>query len=300
MTGTPAAPDGDPIRPVGPDQGRPPLRLSARERRLLAAAAGVLAAAEALVQIVVATGERPSSAVIVAAITILAGGVVLVGIARLAPLVRKTFPVSYLVAGSVLVLAGTLGGFAGYGLSTAFKPGPATKAAPPPNTSLTQSAPASRSPAISPSATPDSGPSAIALPRGIHVARHLTLNAANFCSWRLGSRPTPLASISPVRIRIDGRCNYPEDPNPRTDGPTGVYSNAYQDPSYAVARLRDGTILRLDCFARGQEVSDASGNQTSIWLGVTLPAGARGYVPDVNAGNYSALQLKQLGIRPCT
>jgi hypothetical protein len=109
----------------------------------------------------------------------------------------------------------------------------------------------------------------------------------------------PLESISPIRIRIDGRCNNPPDPNPRTDRPTGIYSTAQQNPAYAVARLRDGTVLKLNCYTLGQEISDATGNITSIWLGVTIPGGAHGYVPDVNAGNYSAAQLKGLRVHLC-
>jgi hypothetical protein len=299
MTDMPTAPEAEPTGPAGPDR-RPPWRLDPHERHLLAAAAGVLAVAEAIVQIAVATGERPSSAVILTAIIIVVGAAVLVGIARLSRFARRKFQVSYLVAAGVLICAGSIGGLAGYGVSTALKSEPPVKTAPLPTTSLPQSTPIFRSSAPSPSVTPDSSPSVIALPRGIRVVKHLTLNAANFCSWRLGAHPMPLVSVSPTRIRIDGRCNYPEDPSPVTDGPSGVYRTLYQDPAYTVARVRDGTVMKLTCFARGQEVSDASGNQTNIWLGVTLPRGTYGYVPDVNAGNYSAVQLKQLGIHLCT
>ena len=110
----------------------------------------------------------------------------------------------------------------------------------------------------------------------------------------------PLKSLQPVRIRIDGRCNYPQDPDPATDSPTGIYRVAQQNPADAIATLKDGTVITLTCYTYGQNISDAAGNLTSIWLHIALSGGRQGYVPDVNAGNYSARQLKALGIHRCS
>ncbi len=109
----------------------------------------------------------------------------------------------------------------------------------------------------------------------------------------------PLASLHPLRIRIDGRCNDPEDANPATDSPTGVYSVTQQITDDSVAALDDGTVMTLRCFSYGQLISDANGTATTLWLGITTRSDIRGYVPDVNAGVYSTRQLKELGLHPC-
>lgn len=201
---------------------------------------------------------------------------------------RMAFPpLSAIAAGLVvLLIAGLLSG-------------PASAS---PGGSAGISTPGPRSSSIvspSPSTTHSSSPTPRPLPPGISVAPHLPLNGSNMCAWRLGTSPMPLKSLKPLRIRIDGRCNYPEDANPKTDSPTGVYSVTDQIQDDTVAALRDGTVMTLRCFSYGQFVSDAIGNATTLWLGVTTGSGVRGYVPDVNAGNYSTKQLKELGLHEC-
>ncbi|MEO6502088.1 MAG: TIR domain-containing protein [Jatrophihabitantaceae bacterium] len=124
------------------------------------------------------------------------------------------------------------------------------------------------------------------------------LTQANFCSWRLGSHPMPLISQSPVKLRIDNRCNFPQDPNPKTDKPTGVYSTANQDSSNFVDRIPDGYLITVRCYIPdGEEVSDAVGNKSRIWLGIVSPAGL---IPNVAVGGgYTEQQLTSFGLREC-
>ena len=108
----------------------------------------------------------------------------------------------------------------------------------------------------------------------------------------------PLASVSPVRVRIDDRCNFPKDPNPVTDSPTGVYGVAAQSLSAQVGSIRDGQLVTIRCYVlNGEAVSDAVGNLSRIWLGLVSP---RGLIPDVNiGGGYSEAQLNKLGLPRC-
>jgi hypothetical protein len=264
----------------------------------LEASGGVLLVAAAIVQIAGGGGANAVRSIVLTAATIVVGGAVLILAGRMVPAMRK-IPISYLVVASSLA-AGAVGGYAGYRISAELRAGsPATaESSRSPNTPVPSNS-ATSPPAPSGTASRLPSPAHSPLPDGIMVSRYLKLNSANFCSWRIGIHPMPLASINPIRIRIDGRCNYPQHPNPATDGPTGIYSSAQQNSAYAVARLRDGTVLTLTCYTFGQQVSDAIGNGTSIWLGVALPTGGRGYVPDVNAGTYSTAQLTGLGVSLC-
>jgi hypothetical protein len=134
---------------------------------------------------------------------------------------------------------------------------------------------------------------------GIPIDPHVQLSRANLCSWRLATHPMPLASARPVRVRIDDRCNYPEDPNPATDSPTGVFSIAAQKLSAQVASIRDGQLVTLRCYVtNGMLVSDAAGNRSRIWLGLVSP---HGLMPDVDVGGgYSIAQLGKLGLSRCS
>jgi hypothetical protein len=48
----------------------------------------------------------------------------------------------------------------------------------------------------------------------------------------------PLAALDPPRVRINDRCNDPQDPNPLTDQPTGVYSLSMQSSSELIGQIR--------------------------------------------------------------
>jgi hypothetical protein len=271
--------------------------LGSRERRSLEAAGALVCVVAALVQIIGATGESAVRSILLAAATIVVGGILLVACTRFSTALTGTFRVNFILACCVLVAAGVIGGFAGYLISHASHSAPpARSSGPVVNPSAT--IPSSPTPSSS-SPTPKAKPRLHSLPRGIMVVPRLKLNGSNFCSWRLGAHPMPLASAHPARIRIDGRCNNPEDADPRTDGPTGIYSVSQQNPLDSIVALHDGTVIRLVCYTFGQVISDAVGNQTSVWLGIVLRGGERGYVPDVNAGNYDVRQLRGLGLHQC-
>jgi disulfide bond formation protein DsbB len=141
------------------------LRLSPQEWRVLGKAAAVLAAAAAIVQVVGTSGESPAKSVILAAITIVAGGLGLVLITRIAPARKRKVQISYLLASGLLIVTGAAGGLAGYGISWALSPKPHTTAAPRPLKSGHTRTPASGQPTSSattsptPSATQPSEPS---------------------------------------------------------------------------------------------------------------------------------------------
>lgn len=123
------------------------------------------------------------------------------------------------------------------------------------------------------------------------------LSPATFCTWRLGRHHVPLTSQTPVRLKIDDRCNVPKDPNPHTDQPTGVYNVALQEPQDHVGEIRDGQEITLRCFTEGQAVSDAVGNSSNLWLGIVVP---KGLMPDVDVGGgFTKNQLIQLHLPPC-
>jgi len=129
---------------------------------------------------------------------------------------------------------------------------------------------------------------------------NVPLDNTDFCTWRFGIHPMPIVALNPPRVRIDDRCNFPRDPNPNTDGPTGIYSGAEQDPSREVAKISDGTEIVIGCYAFGQNVSDAMGDSSRLWLGIQTPDGTTGYIPDVDVGGgYTQQQLDGLGLGQC-
>jgi hypothetical protein len=141
---------------------------------------------------------------------------------------------------------------------------------------------------------------ALPLPVGLRVDPNLSLDSKNFCSWRFGIRPIPLSGLNPLAVRIDDRCNYPSDSNPNTDSPTGIYSMARQDPAYKITEIQDGTPVTLECITRGQSIADAVGNTSEIWIGVQVPDGSSGFIPDVNiGGGYTQQQLSGMGLSQC-
>lgn len=99
----------------------------------------------------------------------------------------------------------------------------------------------------------------------------------------------------------DGRYNFPKDPDPNTDQPTGLYLHPIQEPGQAVAKVPDGTVLKAVAWTdKGQTVSDASGQPGSpIWEEVeTKDAGFRAWVPWVNVGYTALSELRQLPYVP--
>lgn len=144
------------------------------------------------------------------------------------------------------------------------------------------------------------GRATLPLPVGLRVDPNLSLNSRNFCSWMLGTRPMPLSGLNPAKVRIDDRCNNPSDPNPNTDSSTGIYSRAHQNPAYEVTKIQDGTEITLECITSGQNIADAIGNSSEIWIGIQTPDGSSGLIPDVNiGGGYTQQQLDGLGLGQC-
>jgi hypothetical protein len=198
------------------------------------------------------------------------------------PVVRAAVIGGFFVLGAALI-----GGF--FALLVA----PST-ASPLPSASTTQSP----HPTVLPSES--SVGNGVVIPPGISIAPGLRLNSQNFCSWRFGTHPIPLAVLDPPRVRIDDRCNYPQDPDPTTDHPTGVYSTPSQESGAPIDRIPDGTEVSLMCYTQGQEISDAVGDSSVLWLGVELSNGLHGYIPDVNiGGGYSQQQLGELKLSEC-
>lgn len=145
---------------------------------------------------------------------------------------------------------------------------------------------------------PATAPGHIGAIQGITVASHrLKLDRANFCSWRLGTNPVPVLSTRPVRLVLDDRCNFPQDPNPATDGPTSVYSAATKS-STRVGEVHDGQVVTLRCYQTGgDEVPDAVNNKSTVWLGLVAPVGL---IPNVNVGGgYTVRQLQALKLPTC-
>jgi hypothetical protein len=123
------------------------------------------------------------------------------------------------------------------------------------------------------------------------------LTSSNFCSWRLGSNHVPLISTNPLRLRIDDRCNFPQQPDPKLDRPTGVYAGASRTASQ-VGGIQDGYLITVRCYEpNGESTPDAVGNVSSIWLGIQSP---HGFIPNVNiGGGLTEDQLKSYGIATC-
>jgi hypothetical protein len=281
---------------------KPPWKLTPGEGRLLAGVAGFVGVVAALVPFLTTNGESIIVAVASAFGVTVLGTILLLAAARALRQKKRELHIRFIQAICVLAGTATIGGAAGYVLYPLIgqpDKSPIASGKPPtPTSGISQNSP---TPTASSTGSPGPSPTAtLPVPTHIRVSPNLTLDIGNFCSWRLGSHPVPLKSISPLRIRVDGRCNYPTDPSPQTDGPSGVYSSADQTSENAVARVNDGTVVRLTCFTHGQAVSDSKGNRTDIWLGIRLRSGMDGLIPDVNAGYYSSNELKELGVHHCT
>lgn len=126
--------------------------------------------------------------------------------------------------------------------------------------------------------------------------KRIRLTRTTYGKWDEG-HPEPLQgkhlSTSPKYLLAidDGRFNYPADPNPATDAPTGLYAVPTQQ-STAVTKVPDGTVLKVIGWTNnGQAVSDAHGGSGySTWEEVVGHDGTKAWVPWVNVG-YTALSL---------
>jgi hypothetical protein len=120
---------------------------------------------------------------------------------------------------------------------------------------------------------------------------------STFCSWRLGTHHVPLTSTKPVRLRIDDRCNYPKNPDPKADKPTSVYNLPEHNPEALIGEIPDGTEITIRCFTEGQAIEDGVDETSRLWLGITKP---RGLIPDVNVGGgFTKQQLLALHLSSC-
>jgi hypothetical protein len=174
------------------------------------------------------------------------------------------------------------------------------------------SAPSQPAPIPSPSATPSSSTgssatsspppsqsasSTLALPRGMTLKNPPPkLTEANLCSWRLGTNPVPVVSVNPFSVPVDDRCNYPSDPNPKTDTPTRIFSSPNRERN-PIASVHDGDVVTVKCFSHGELTSDGAQNKSDLWLYLTKPAG---FMPDVNVGGgFTEKELHEVGIQAC-
>jgi hypothetical protein len=158
---------------------------------------------------------------------------------------------------------------------------------------------ATPSPSVTPTPSPSVSP--FVWSPSILINPDLSLNSSNFCSWRFGTHPIPLASPpqidgNPPLVHIDARCVYPEDANPVT----GAYATPREIPSEQVTQIPNGTEVSLICYATGETIRDHIDNASDIWLYIEVDGGTPGYIPDVNiGGGYSRQELSVLGLREC-
>ena len=157
-------------------------------------------------------------------------------------------------------------------------------------------------------AHPPTGPS---LPSGITVQRTLMLTASNYCEWRFGVHPMPLASTDPPKFRVDNRCTMPVsryDPSdPSRDTTTNIHSGMTNSHENVIDKVSDGDELRVMCWGIGDNSPITLATQpvineaSNLWLGVRTPGGTYGYVADVfvGGGGYTKQQLLGLGITRC-
>jgi hypothetical protein len=142
------------------------------------------------------------------------------------------------------------------------------------------------------------------LPTGISINTKLTLDDSNFCTWRFGTHPIPLAALHPPTVRIDNRCSMPAHRDPADDISTTIHSNTSKS-SASVGQVLDGQTLQVYCYTIGDnvtdKVADAPPENSNLWLRVSLPAGGSGYVPDVyTGGGYTEPQMRGIGIKRCS
>lgn len=135
------------------------------------------------------------------------------------------------------------------------------------------------------------------------VNRNVPLDASTLCTWRLGEHPMPLSNQQPPKVKIDDRCNYPQNPDPKMDSPTGIYKGTQQIHEQLATAVPDGTELTIECYyPDGQKVSDGVGNASNTWLHVTGEYNGQftGNIPNVNVGGgYSDVQLYAMQVPPC-
>ena len=147
------------------------------------------------------------------------------------------------------------------------------------------------------------------LPAALTVQPNLELTYANYCKWRFGTHPMPLAAVNPPAFFIDNRCVVPVDADPSDptkDGLTKIRSGAdHNDP--LVTSLRAGDKVIGLCWTFGQDIGITLGinppvyPQSNLWLKVRAPDGKVGYLADVyiGGGGYSQRQLTGLGLKQC-
>ncbi len=59
-------------------------------------------------------------------------------------------------------------------------------------------------------------------------------------------------------------------------------------------------MIRIECVTSGQNIADAIGDTSEIWIGIQTPDGSSGLIPDVNiGGGYTQQQLDGLGLGRC-
>lgn len=128
----------------------------------------------------------------------------------------------------------------------------------------------------------------------------IRLTADTFGRWD-SKHPEPVVSDhshdTPPSLFVgdDGRFNYPSNPNPDTDTPTGLYSKPTQK-SHLVTSVQDGTVLKAVGYTgHGQPVSDAHGGLGNpTWEEVVSHTGKKAWVPEVNVGWTALRELHQL------
>ena len=130
--------------------------------------------------------------------------------------------------------------------------------------------------------------------------KRVQLSRDTFGKWNVHT-PEPIAGEHlkgkhPYLLVVDdGRFNAPQDPDPNTDDPTGLYPVPTQQ-SDSVTAVPDGTVLKaIGWTNKGQPVSDAhGGNGSPIWEKVVGHDGSTVWVPWVNVGYTALAKLHQL------
>lgn len=148
------------------------------------------------------------------------------------------------------------------------------------------------------------------LPQGVALSPDFRVSDLNACMWTLGTMPIPLTDRDPVKVRVDGRCNAPFNPDPAEDVGVAAYSEASNGSrDDVVRRVENNEEVTLHCFVGdGDVVTDArsefgprgaESNQSAIWLNIGGER-AREFIPNVNiGGGFTAIQLRDLEVPPC-
>jgi hypothetical protein len=152
-------------------------------------------------------------------------------------------------------------------------------------------------------------PKSSSLPSGLTVESNLALTYTNYCTWRLGTHPMPLAAVNPPEFFIDNRCVVPlsADPSdPSDDQQTNLRSGTDHSDTL-VTTVQDGDKVLPLCWTTGQDFGITLGTNpptyesSNLWFEVRAPDGKTGYLPDLYTagGGYSEQQLTGLGIKRC-